>query len=376
MLGAGQNLHNVESARIPDIAQCPFFWLSTPRAFLSIKDIASCAADHDNPRHPRSPGEFPMHSVALVVHPNFQSLSLSLGSVFECANLLRGDQAYEFHLVSDGGGAVMSSQGFSVNTSKLRPEGYDTVIISGHLELETPETSLLDLMRNAAAQSRRVVSLCVGAFVLAEAGLLDGKRATTHWLHAPAFRQRFPEIQLEEDRLFVVDGHIWTGAGMSAGLDLALAMVENDLGGDLARQIARKLVIYQRRGSEQSQLSALLELDPKSDRVQLALAYARENLTDDLSVEALAEVARLSPRQFSRVFREETGQTPAKAIESLRLEAARVMMETSRHPVEVVAKATGFGDRERMRQAFLRAFGKPPQAMQKALFTAATGVEG
>ena len=147
-----------------------------------------------------------------------------------------------------------------------------------------------------------------------------------------------------------------------------LAMVENDLGSDLARRIARKLVIAQRRGSEQSQLSALLELDPKSDRVQLALAYARENLTHDLSVEALADVARLSPRQFSRVFREETGQTPAKAIEALRVEAARAMMETSRHPVEVVARETGFGDRERMRQAFLRAFGQPPQAMQQVLF--------
>ena len=164
----------------------------------------------------------------------------------------------------------------------------------------------------------------------------------------------------------MVDGQIWTGAGMSAGVDLALAMVEADLGGDLARRIARKLVIAQRRGSEQSQLSALLELDPKSDRVQLALAYARENLTHDLSVEALADVARLSPRQFSRVFREETGQTPAKAIESLRVEAARAMMETSRHPVEVVARESGFGDRERMRQAFLRAFGQPPQAMQQA----------
>ena len=115
-------------------------------------------------------------------------------------------------------------------------------------------------------------------------------------------------------------------------------------------------------------MSALLELDPKSDRVQLALAYARENLTHDLSVEAMADVARLSPRQFSRVFREETGQTPAKAIESLRVEAARAMMETSRHPVEVVARETGFGDRERMRQAFLRAFGQPPQVMQQALF--------
>jgi transcriptional regulator GlxA family with amidase domain len=285
-----------------------------------------------------------MHSVALMVYPNFQSLSLSLGSVFECANLLRGEPAYEFHLVSESGGAVMTSQGFSVNTSQIRPQGYDTLIVSGYLEFRLPEANLLELVKAASAQSRRVASLCMGIFVLAEAGLLEGKRTTTHWIHAPAFRKRYPDIQLEEDKLFVVDGQVWTGAG--------------------------KLVIAQRRGSEQSQLSALLELDPKSDRVQLALAYARENLTHDLSVEALAEVARLSPRQFSRVFREETGQTPAKAIESLRVEAARAMMETSRHPVEVVARETGFGDRERMRQAFLRAFGQPPQAMQQVLFNA------
>ncbi|MBH3382802.1 GlxA family transcriptional regulator [Pseudomonas juntendi] len=314
-----------------------------------------------------------MHSVALVVYPNFQSLSLSMGSVFECANLLRGEQVYDFHLVSAEGGAVTSSQGFSVVSLPMRGEGYDTTIVSGFMELDTPGHELIRLVQTASSQSRRVVSLCVGAFVLAQAGLLDGKRATTHWLHAPAFKQRYPHIQLEEDRLYVADGQIWTGAGMSAGIDLALALVENDLGVELARQIARKLVIYQRRGSEQSQLSAMLELDPKSDRVQLAMAYARENLTDDLTVEALAAVARLSPRQFSRVFREETGQTPAKAIESMRVEAARVMMETSRHPVEVVARETGFGDRERMRQAFLRAFGSPPRAMQKVLFKAAAG---
>lgn len=304
-----------------------------------------------------------MHTVALVVYPGFESLSLSLSSVFECANLLRGEPAYAFRLVSDTGGAVMASQGFSVNTEPLDPAGYDTVIVSGYLDFRLPPQALLECVLTASARSRRVASLCMGAFVLAEAGLLAGKRVTTHWLHAPAFKKRYPDIRLEEDRLFVVDGQLWTGAGMSAGVDLALAMVESDLGSDLARRVARKLVIPQRRGSEQSQISALLELDPKSDRVQLALAYARENLKSDLSVEALADIARLSPRQFSRVFREETGQTPAKAIERLRVEMARGLMETSRHPIEVVARETGFGDRERMRQAFLRAFGQPPQAL-------------
>jgi transcriptional regulator GlxA family with amidase domain len=283
---------------------------------------------------------------------------------------MMGEPAYAFHLVSESGGAIMSSEGFSVNTTPLRAEGYDTTIVSGYMDFQLPTLSLLEFVRAASAHARRVVALCTGGFVLAEAGLLDGRRATMHWIHSPEFRKRYPNVRVEEDKLFVVDGQIWTGAGMSAGLDLALAMVENDLGSDIARRVARKLVIYQRRGSEQSQLSALLELDPKSDRVQLALAYARENLKSDLSIEALAAVARLSPRQFSRVFREETGQTPAKAIECLRVEVARVMMETSRHPIEVIAREAGFGDRERMRQAFLRSFGEPPQAMQRAFLCA------
>lgn len=306
-----------------------------------------------------------MHRISLVVYPNFQSLSLSIGSVFECANVLRGEQLYDFRLVSLSGGMIPSSQGFSVDSSTLDSQGTDTLIVSGYMELYKPEQALLEMVQEAAAQSRRIVSLCVGTFVLAEAGLLEGRKATTHWLHAHAFKERYPHIRLDEDRLFVADGDIWTGAGMSAGIDLALALIENDFGPDLARRVARKLVIYQRRGSEQSQLSALLELDPKSDRIQLVLAYARENLTDTLSVDALAAVARLSPRQFSRLFREETGQTPAKAVERLRLERARIMMETSCHPIETIARETGFGDRERMRQAFLRAYGRPPQTMHK-----------
>lgn len=223
----------------------------------------------------------------------------------------------------------------------------------------------MDYIRNSSNQSRRVASVCTGAFVLAAAGVLDGKRATTHWFHAQSFRKQYPEVQLDEDRIFVVDGQIWTSAGMTAGIDLALAILEKDLGLEMARQVARKLVVYQRRGGGQSQFSALLELDAKSDRVQMALAHVRENLSSDLSVESLADIANLSPRQFSRVFRAETGQSPAKAIERLRVEAARLMMETTRHPIEVIARETGFRDRERMRQAFLRAFGQPPQAIQR-----------
>ncbi|GAB6387232.1 GlxA family transcriptional regulator [Stutzerimonas marianensis] len=314
-----------------------------------------------------------MHTVALVVYPRFQPMSLALSSVFECANLLHGEQAYAFHLVSEAGGTVMSSHGFSVNTEPLRSEGYDTIIISGYLELGEPSPELLACLSSASSQSRRIASLCTGVFVLAEAGLLEGKRVTTHWLHVAEFKKRHPTIKIDDDRLFIVDGQIWTGAGMNAGVDLALAMVENDLGRDLVRRVARKLVMSQCRSAVQSQLSTLLEIDPKSDRIQLALTYARENLGGDLSVTVLANVARLSPRQFSRLFVEETGKTPAKAIERLRVEAARVMMETSRHPIEVIARETGFKDRERMRQAFLRAYGKPPQLMRNALYASAQG---
>jgi transcriptional regulator GlxA family with amidase domain len=272
---------------------------------------------------------------------------------------------YQFRLVSEDGGPVMTSHSFSVNTDRLRDWTYDTLVVAGDNDCRLPPASLLDYIRNAPDQSRRVAAICTGGFVLAAAGLLEGKHATTHWFHAQEFKKQYPNVLLDEDRIFVVDGQIWTSAGMTAGVDLALAIVEKDFGLETARMVARKLVVHQRRGGGQSQFSALLELDAKSDRVQMTLSYAREHLSDDLSIEVLAEVARLSPRQFSRVFSEETGQSPAKAIERLRVEAARLMMETTRHPIEVIARETGFGDRERMRQAFLRAFGQPPQAIKR-----------
>jgi transcriptional regulator GlxA family with amidase domain len=200
---------------------------------------------------------------------------------------------------------------------------------------------------------------------LAEAGLLDGRRATTHWTYARELQKRFPKAKIDEDRIFINDGPIWTSAGMSAGIDLALALVENDVGPDIAKSVARKLVLYHRRGGGQSQFSTLLELSPKSDRIQTALAFARANLHTPLTVPQLADAAHLSPRQFSRAFRAETGQSPAKAIENLRVEAARSLMEQSSHPIDVVARQTGFSDRDQMRRAFLRAFGQPPQVLRR-----------
>jgi transcriptional regulator GlxA family with amidase domain len=184
-------------------------------------------------------------------------------------------------------------------------------------------------------------------------------------MHARELQELFPHCTVEMDRIFINDGPIWTSAGMSAGIDLALALIEADLGQEVAQAVARKLVLHHRRAGGQSQFSALRELEPKSDRVQSALTYAKQNLHRALTVEGLAEAARLSPRQFSRVFHAETGQSPAKAIENLRVEAARLMMERSRHPIDVVADQTGFADRNRMRRAFLRAFGQPPQVIRR-----------
>jgi transcriptional regulator GlxA family with amidase domain len=239
----------------------------------------------------------------------------------------------------------------------------DTVIVGRGTARSTP--GLIEFVRQSVGRYRRVAATCTGAFILAEAGVLDGRRATTHWKRARELQARHPKVKVEEDRIFIIDGPVWTSAGMTAGIDLALAMVEQDLGVDIARAIARHLVVYHRRAGGQSQFSTLLELEPKSDRIQSALAYAKQNLHAPLAVEQLAKAAHLSPRQFSRAFRAETGQSPAKAVENLRLEAARLMMEQSRHPIEVIARQTGFADRDRMRRAFLRAFGQPPQAMRR-----------
>jgi transcriptional regulator GlxA family with amidase domain len=250
-------------------------------------------------------------------------------------------------------------------TEPLDGRRLDTVIAGGSAVPGALTPGVIKFLQRAVRRSRRVAATCTGAFVLAEAGLLDGRRATTHWNAARKLQARFPNVKVEEDRIFIIDGPVWTSAGMTAGIDLVLAMIEKDLGADVARAVARRLVVYHRRAGGQSQFSALLELEPKSDRIQSALAYAKRNLDKPLTVGQLAAAAHLSPRQFSRAFRAETGQSPAKAVENLRIEAARLIMERSRHPIDVVARQTGFADRDRMRRAFLRAFGQPPQVIRR-----------
>ncbi|MDQ7770720.1 helix-turn-helix domain-containing protein, partial [Serratia nevei] len=214
-------------------------------------------------------------------------------------------------------------------------------------------------------RARRIASVCTGAFILAACGLLDGKRATTHWYHAARLQQSYPRIRVDSNRIFIRDGDIWTSAGISAGIDLALALIEDDLGATLAAAVARQLVVYHRRPGGQSQYSLLLALNPSSDRMRAALSFAREHLHLPLSVADLADAACLSERQFGRLFRAETGQTPAKVIEQLRVEAARVRIEESAEPLEAIARSVGFSDPERMRRAFIRVFGLSPQAIRR-----------
>lgn len=306
-----------------------------------------------------------MHRIGFVIFPGFQMMSLAALSAFEFANLAVPDAFYEVSLLSEAGGPVKSSAGPAIETVPLDDTPFDTVIFAGDLKGSAGPDGVTQFVHHSARTARRVASVCTGTFVLAQAGILDGRQVTTHWIWARDLAARYPRTRVEADRIFIVDGPIWTSAGMSAGIDLALGMIENDLGSEVARLAARKLVLYHRRGGGQSQHSALLEMDAKSDRIQSALDYARRNLSGRLSVEDLADAARLSPRQFSRAFHAETGQSPAKAVETLRLEAARVMMEQTSHPVEAIAEQTGFADRERMRRAFVRTFGQPPQAIRR-----------
>jgi transcriptional regulator GlxA family with amidase domain len=306
-----------------------------------------------------------MKRLGVIVFPGFQILDLAAVSAFEMVNVLTGRKAYEVMILSELGGPVVSSSGIAVETQRFADPVFDTVLVAGDISIATPTEGLVRFVRRAAAASRRIASICTGAFVLAEAGLLDGRRATTHWASARQLQRRYPAIKVEEDCIFIADENVWTSAGMTACIDLALALVEADLGFEVSKAVAQKMVVYHRRTGGQSQFSAMLELESKSDRIRQALDYAKRNLRKALSVGELAAVANLSSRQFSRAFRAETGQSPAKAIESLRVEAAKSLVEESRHAIDLVARETGFADSERMRRAFIRKYGHPPQTFRR-----------
>lgn len=304
--------------------------------------------------------------IGLVLCPSFQPVCFGAVAAFDVANKQAGEKLYDVRVLSEEGGLIASTSGTQVMTDAFDKSPYDTLIVAAGLEIPTSSPGLVRLLRSAARDARRVAAICLGSFVLGDAGLLNGRRATTHWRYAQALQDRFPGCFVDMDKIFISDGPIWTSAGMSAGTDLVVGMIERDHGSELARSVAKGMVMYHRRSGGQSQHSTLLDLSANEDRVQRALNYARQNLSENLTIEGLARAACLSPRQFTRLFRSETGTTPAKAVEALRVEAAKLMLEQSRLPIEAIAREvdspTGNGCAWRLPECMARF--REPSAMK------------
>lgn len=307
-----------------------------------------------------------MRAIAVLIFPGCQLLD-AVGPVtaFEIAERFRPG-SYGLTLLAPGGGPVESSSGLTLAAEPLGDAVFDTVVVAGGDGLRTLESfgEIVAWLKNTGA--RRTASVCSGAYLLAEAGLLDGRRATTHWASTDDFSRRYPKITVDSERIFIRDGDVWTSAGISAGIDLTLALIEDDLGPDIARRTAQQLVVHQRRPGGQSQFSALVELGGRTGRFAGLIDWMRAHLAEPLTVERLADEAAMSPRNFARAFTAEVGTTPARAVERLRLETARIEVETGRLPLDRIAETAGFGDPGRMRRAFLRAFGQPPQTLRRA----------
>lgn len=314
-----------------------------------------------------------MHRVTLLAYEGFQVLDATgPAAVFEVAGDFGGD--YALTMASSEGGPIRSSSGLVLETARLAEVGPgDTLLVPGAESLRGAlnDEVMMSAVRAAAADGRRVASVCSGAFVLAAAGVLDGRRAATHWAAVAELKRRHPKVRVDAESIFVEDRGVWTSAGVTAGIDLALAMIGRDFGDELARKVARKLVVYHRRPGSQSQHSALLEMVTPDNRFAPLLAWARSRLGEPLPVERLADQAALSVRQFTRAFTRSTGLPPARAIERLRVEAARAAIEADATPLEAVALRTGFGGPDRMRRAFLRHTGLPPSACRASRKTAA-----
>jgi transcriptional regulator GlxA family with amidase domain len=289
--------------------------------------------------------------------------------VFATANDLAieagGTAPYAVRVVAKGGGSVSSSAGLRIATAALPGKGAapDTLMISGGagVEAATSDPVLVDWVRRRAKQARRVASVCTGAFVLAASGTLDGRRAATHWSVCAELARRFPKVKVESDPIFVRDGAVWTSAGVTAGIDLALALVEQDLGRTVALAVARYLVVFLKRPGGQAQFSAALALQAADDRFGALHEWINRHLADDISLPVLARQAGMSERSFSRHYSEATGLTPARAVERLRVEAARRLLSESRLPVKRISQRCGFGSEETMRRSFLRQLAATPQ---------------
>ncbi|MFT3729774.1 MAG: GlxA family transcriptional regulator [Terricaulis sp.] len=319
-------------------------------------------------KKPHFPPKRP-HVVLVVLFPGFQLLDAA-GPItaFEiAARAVPG--AYAIRIAAGEAGMVASSSGVCWPAEALKGQTrIDTLMVVGGEGTREAirDVALIGALRGMSKRVRRMTSVCSGAFLLAQAGLLDGRRATTHWRRAPQLAKLFPNVRVEPDCIHIQDGPIWTSAGVTAGIDLALALIGEDLGAHVATAVAREMVVYAKRPGGQAQHSTLLELDAQSERFARLNAWMRAHLAADLSVERLAREAAMSPRNFARAYAAETGATPAKAVERLRAEAARAALERGGAIQDIAAK-TGFGDPERMRRAFIRLYGAPPATLRRTL---------
>lgn len=307
-------------------------------------------------------------AIEFVIFPDFQLLDAAGPlAAFEIAAAFSA-AAYTLRVSANQPGAVKSSSGATLIAERFgRAAKIDTLLVAGGdgTRAAATDPNTLRFVRRCATRARRVASVCSGTYILAAAGLLDGRPATTHWCRTADFERRFPKVRLEPDRIFVRSGKIWTSAGISAGIDLSLALIAEDLGERVAQRVAQQLVVYYRRPGGQSQFSALLELERADGRFAALLDRVRSDLKRPLPVEQLARWAGMSPRHFAREFQAETGVTPAKAVERLRTDTARAIIESGARSLTEVAGTCGFGDAERMRRAFLRAFGTAPSALKR-----------
>jgi len=289
--------------------------------------------------------------------------------VFASANDLAvaagGAAPYAIRVVAQAGQTVTASAGLGLATTPLPSidAELDTLIIAGGpgVKAAAADTSLIKWVQGRAQRARRITSVCTGAFLLAGSGLLNGRRATTHWSFCAEFARRFPLVQVEPDPIFVQDGPIWTSAGITAGIDLALALVEDDLGRTAALALARHLVVFLKRPGGQAQFSAALSLQTGEDRFGAFHDWINTHLADDISLPLMAHHAGMSERSFSRHYAKTMGMTPTRAVERLRVEAARRLLSESRLPVKRVWQRCGFGSEETMRRSFLRVLAVSPQ---------------
>jgi len=316
-----------------------------------------------------------MRSVLIVLFDGVQSLDVT-GPLEVFANITdnSGDLAYRVRTASLGGRPIRTSSGLRItpDTDLAAADGQDLnlLLLPGGHGARHADPRLISWIRSSAAQATRVASVCTGAFLLAEAGLLDGRTATTHWAYCRDLAEKYPRVTVDPDPIFIKDGNLATSAGVTAGIDLALALLEDDLGRDTALTVARHLVVFLRRPGSQSQFSAQLQAQTATRKpIRHVQQWISEHLAETLTVESLALRASLSPRHFARAFTAEVGVTPGRYVDQVRIEAARRRLEDTAEGIEETARACGYGTPEAMRRAFLKTLGVTPAEYRRRFVT-------